>query len=67
MCYNTTCQFVINKNYIKFGSQESDFREVSKWLNAVSAARVLLSDTMCLTPTVRQTELGSPTSVRLRL
>ena len=40
------------------------FREVSKWLNAAFAARVLLSDITFLTPTVKQTEPGSPTSVR---
>ena len=40
---------------------------MSKWLSAVSAVRALPSDTTCLTPTVRQTEHGSPTSVELRL
>jgi hypothetical protein len=39
---------------------------VSKWLNAAFAARVLLSDITFLTPTVKQTELGSLTFVRLR-
>ena len=40
---------------------------MSKWLSAVSAVRALLSDITFLTPTVRPTEPGSPTSVRLRL
>ena len=40
--------------------------EVSKWLSAVFAARALLSDITCLTPTARPTELGSLTSARLR-
>ena len=40
---------------------------MSKWLSAVSAVRALPLDTMCLTPTARPTEPGSPISVRLRL
>ena len=39
---------------------------MSKWLNAVSAVRALLSDTTFLTLTVRPTEPGSLTFVRLR-
>ena len=37
-----------------------------KWQSAKYAARELHSDTMFLTPTERQTELGSPTSEELR-
>ncbi len=37
-----------------------------KWLSVAYAVRVLFLDTMFPTPTVRQTELGSPTSARLR-
>jgi hypothetical protein len=54
------------KIYIKFSLKKLDFREVSKWLSVAFAARVLLSDTTYPTPTVRQTEPGSLTFVRLR-
>jgi hypothetical protein len=40
--------------------------EVSKWLSAVFAVRALPLDTTFLTLTVRPTELGSLTFVRLR-
>ena len=39
---------------------------MSKWLNVAFAVRALLLDTTYLTLTVRLTEPGSPTSVRLR-
>jgi hypothetical protein len=39
---------------------------VSKWLSAVSAVRALLSDITFPTLTVKPTEPGSLTSVRLR-
>ena len=54
-------------NLYKITLERAGFLEVSKWLSAVFAVRALLSDTTCLTPTVRPTEPGSPTSVRLRL
>ncbi len=43
-----------------------EFWEVQKWLSVAFAVRALLSDTTCLTLTVRQTEPGSPTSARLK-
>ena len=43
-----------------------EFWEVEKWLSAAFAVRALHSDTTFLTLTVRQTEPGSLTSVRLK-
>ena len=48
-------------------AEKRDIQEVSKWLNVAFAVRALLLDTTYPTPTVRQTELGSPTFARLKL
>ncbi len=48
-------------------AERRDIQEVSKWLNVAFAVRALFSDITFPTPTVRPTELGSPTSARLRL